>query len=417
MTVNSSGIVTGIALGTATITVVSSNGNYSASSNITVISNVTGVTLPPFLLINVGEISQIKATISPSNAINKKVRWSSSNASIAIVDSFGSITGISHGSDTIKVTTDDANKTAFCIVTVTKWTTYTANFGLADHNIWSIAIDVQDNKWFGTYNGGILEYDGNNWTTYNMNNSGLVNNLIATIAISSQGEKWFGTGGFGISVFDGTNWKNYTRANGLVSDTIRALAIDGQDNKWIGTYNGISEFDGKIWTTFNINNSGLANSKLTPSNEVYAIAIDNQGNKWFGTSNGLSKFNGTNWTTYNITNSGLINNVVLAITIDKNNNKWIGTSNGLSKFDDYNWTSYNTGNSGLVNNSILVVTIDKHGNKWFGTPYGISKFDDVNWTTYKTNNGLNIYISAIAIDNQETKWIGTNVNGILKLQD
>lgn len=59
------------------------------------------------------------ATISPSSATNKQVTWSSSNSSVASVDSNGKVTGVAEGTATITVTTVDGSKTATCEVTVT----------------------------------------------------------------------------------------------------------------------------------------------------------------------------------------------------------------------------------------------------------------------------------------------------------
>jgi hypothetical protein len=58
-------------------------------------------------------------TVIPTNAANRAVTWSSSNAAIASVSSSGAVRGISAGSATIRVTTEDGNKSAICNVTVT----------------------------------------------------------------------------------------------------------------------------------------------------------------------------------------------------------------------------------------------------------------------------------------------------------
>jgi hypothetical protein len=73
---------------------------------------------PTELTLTVGETGQITATVEPSNASNKKVNWTTSDADIASVDQNGLVTAIAEGSATITATTVDGSKTATCEVTV-----------------------------------------------------------------------------------------------------------------------------------------------------------------------------------------------------------------------------------------------------------------------------------------------------------
>ena len=57
-------------------------------------------------------------TISPSNASNQGVTWSSSNSNIARVDAAGVVTGVAAGTATITVRTNDGGRTANATVTV-----------------------------------------------------------------------------------------------------------------------------------------------------------------------------------------------------------------------------------------------------------------------------------------------------------
>ena len=80
---------------------------------------VTGVTLDKDKLELVqGKKTQLKATVLPKNATNKKVIWSSSDPSTASVDQNGNVTAKSAGNATITVTTEDGGYTDFCQVIV-----------------------------------------------------------------------------------------------------------------------------------------------------------------------------------------------------------------------------------------------------------------------------------------------------------
>ena len=67
----------------------------------------------------VGNMEPLYATITPSNALNKNVTWTSNNTSVATVSDAGVVTGVSAGTAVITVTTVDGGKTATCNVTVT----------------------------------------------------------------------------------------------------------------------------------------------------------------------------------------------------------------------------------------------------------------------------------------------------------
>ncbi|URZ16947.1 Ig-like domain-containing protein [Clostridium felsineum] len=119
-TVDNTGKVTAVNAGTATIT-TTVNGSVTASCNVTVTSpvNVTSVSLNKTTdSLNVGASDTLTANILPDTASKKDVSWTSSNTSIATVDTTGKITGISAGTATITATTADGNKTATCNVTV-----------------------------------------------------------------------------------------------------------------------------------------------------------------------------------------------------------------------------------------------------------------------------------------------------------
>jgi hypothetical protein len=81
--------------------------------------SVTGVTLDQRnITLPEGGTSTLKATVTPGNAANKNVTWSSSNETKATV-SGGVVKAVAAGTAIITVTTADGGKTATCTVTVT----------------------------------------------------------------------------------------------------------------------------------------------------------------------------------------------------------------------------------------------------------------------------------------------------------
>lgn len=81
--------------------------------------HVTGVTLNKnSMSLNSGSSETLVATVSPSNADDKSVTWSSNNTSVATVNSSGLVSAVTSGSATITVTTTDGGYTAQCSVSV-----------------------------------------------------------------------------------------------------------------------------------------------------------------------------------------------------------------------------------------------------------------------------------------------------------
>ena len=122
-TVDTKGNVTGVKPGTATITVTTTDGGKTATCEVTVTKKptpVSGVTINrTSLTLTIGGGAILVATVSPEDAANKKVVWSSSDESVATVDKNGEVTAVKKGTAKITATSEDGGKTATCDVTVT----------------------------------------------------------------------------------------------------------------------------------------------------------------------------------------------------------------------------------------------------------------------------------------------------------
>ena len=66
----------------------------------------------------VGKTKQLKATVRPAGATNKKVTWKSSNKKVARVNAKGKVTAKSPGKATITVTTKDGKYKAKAVIQV-----------------------------------------------------------------------------------------------------------------------------------------------------------------------------------------------------------------------------------------------------------------------------------------------------------
>jgi uncharacterized protein YjdB len=121
-TISQTGIVRGIATGTTKIYVKTSDGGFTDTCLVTVSSApvaVTGVSVFPKILgVVMGDSSSVTATLSPINATNTAVTWTSLNSSIANVSQKGMVYGIALGTTKVYATTADGGFTDTCVVNV-----------------------------------------------------------------------------------------------------------------------------------------------------------------------------------------------------------------------------------------------------------------------------------------------------------
>lgn len=121
--VSSNGLVTGIAAGTTYVMATASNGVASSPCLVTVTLAqipVTTVTLNnTSVTITKGSTAQLSATVSPANATNTTLIWSSSYPGIATVSSSGLVTGIAAGTTSVSATASNGVQSGNCTVTIT----------------------------------------------------------------------------------------------------------------------------------------------------------------------------------------------------------------------------------------------------------------------------------------------------------
>lgn len=126
LAVNASGVLSwsdAVPTGTYTVTATTADGNKKDTSTL-VLSEpdiaVVGIAIAPkAVTLEVGETQQLTPTITPANATNKVVIYSSKAQGIASVDEDGLVTAVTGGSAEITATSyADGSKIDICTVTV-----------------------------------------------------------------------------------------------------------------------------------------------------------------------------------------------------------------------------------------------------------------------------------------------------------
>ena len=243
------------------------------------------------LTLDTGKTSNLKATVYPSNASNKKCTWRSSNTSVATVDGNGKVTAKASGTATITVKTSNG-KTATCKVTVNLPAPQIT--GLS--NITG-GIKISWNKVDGAYgyrlyykpaSGGWKRFKDTTATSFT--DSGVVPNKTETYTI-----RCIDKNGKTVSGFNSKGWsKKYTPVAPTISKLdITTGGIKLSWNKIAGVYGyrlyyktssgGWKRFKDTTATSFT--DSGVSPNRT----ETYTIrCIDKNGNT-------ISSFNSNGW--------------------------------------------------------------------------------------------------------------------------
>ncbi len=125
-TVSASGLVTAVASGTAVISAKANDGSgveslcsITVEPKVYLVATITLSNTEATLL--EGETLQLSATVSPDNATNPSLTWTSSNAEVATVDESGVVTAVAAGEAVITVKANDGSEVqATCQITVEK---------------------------------------------------------------------------------------------------------------------------------------------------------------------------------------------------------------------------------------------------------------------------------------------------------
>lgn len=169
-----------------------------------------------------------------------------------------------------------------------------------------------------------------------------------------------------------------------------------------------------LFLFINLSAQELHVSGFTSGTEVRDIAGDEDhiwvAHNWGGITR-IDRATG-NLTHFHVANSNLPSNDVTSVVIDHDGVVWAGTRHGLARFDNGDWFVYRKNNSPLSNSHFIsALMVDENNNKWIGTAgNSLWRFNGVfDWKLFSPgNSGLpNSWVSSLALHQDGSIWIGT----------
>ncbi len=341
-------------------------------------------------------------------------------------------------------------------------------FQITEHEVKFTCATIIDNKVYaGTLEHGMVIFLLNNVSSYQFfSPDGPERNTV--FAVNAQTENlWLAFGGFasdynpytyigfdltkfGISKFSNNTWTNIPFEDLLGARALSKIIIDpaNPNTVFISSYHdGILKIENDIathlYTYSNTGTTGLE-SLIDPLNpnyksvRVYGTAFDRSGNLWMNNANinkPIKVLRANNqWNSYSVENTFTNPRDIVydELVIDRSDRKWIATYGGVLGFDDKTnmMKLINNDESGgnLPSSDVRALAIDNKNQLWIGTNRGLrilSSVDRFNSDDVLKSNPIIIleeglaqellyqqFITDIVVDGANTKWIGTADAGV-----
>ncbi|WP_291132514.1 two-component regulator propeller domain-containing protein [Flavobacterium sp. UBA7682] len=324
------------------------------------------------------------------------------------------------------------------------------------------ATIINENIYIGTSENGVIASSISAPTNFEfiMPNGPIKNNMFAINSSSSN--LWAVYGGydisynpytyigfdltkFGISKYAATGWLNIPYSDVLEAKSLSKITVNPNDETqvYISSYHsGLLKLENDVPTTLlDHTNSGLESlgTGVNTSVRINGTAFDRQGNLWVTNSkikNGLKVLRTTGqWQSYDM--DGILDNFVAnnlnKIVIDNSGTKWMATQlDGVIAFNE-NTNIFKKITDGvdlgnLPSRDVRAIAIDNRNQLWIGTNKGLRVLPSTssyNGTDQMKANPIIIleedlaqellfeqFITDIAVNGSNQKWISTADSGV-----
>ncbi|MBV4358200.1 ligand-binding sensor domain-containing protein [Pinibacter aurantiacus] len=220
-------------------------------------------------------------------------------------------------------------------------------------------------------------------------------------------------------------FKHLTVEDGLSSGSVLSVVQDHKGFIWAGTMDGLNRYDGKKIRVFK---SFYRDNFIGASIKITQLCADEYDNLWIGTNNGLYVYNipqDSFRVYYHSTTdkNSLCHNEIKALYIDRRKNLWVGTRSGINIITSKGNSAFkckaihlDTKDSSLLDVNELLESAS--GQMLAGTANGLISISQSSsssiWQITKHILPGNL-VSAIAEDQYQNIWVGTNTNGLFRI--
>ena len=260
--------------------------------------------------------------------------------------------------------------------------------------------------WIAT-NGGLVRFDGNDFTTFNRSNSPNMHyDRIIKIYEDREGVLWV-TSENGLLRLKNGEFKPYVFNKGSIRVSPRDIKEDENGILWATIFNDVYKYVEEEFI------------KVPPSNdpELVQKAKNSTSGVWLVTKKHLYKT--IDDSVVLIKNfDDIVSSELISITEfpSGSGTLFIGTmSNGIAKYENEQLTFFNNTN-GLPSNNFINFKKDRRGNLFTQVFGAMAIWNGTNFERFKPfENSGDIRFQQIIEDNEGNYWVGTAANGLFKL--
>ncbi len=371
------------------------------------------------------------------------------------IDAFNNDLWITFGDVSSTFTVGSLTRTGISRKEGQNWVGFSFEDVLEVSDITGVVIDKnrEDHVYFSSFFGGLLEFNEEDFTLYNSENSNIDKDVSIDIfpnfqpvridkvfssTIDDNGNVWilnsrttnpikrFSTNGNGLEV-DYSSVVNFEAGDRDISLNLWDIVVSDDGNVFAGSFD-------RGLIAYNIERSQIISLNEIEQNNipfvtVRAVELDLNGELWFGTNLGLRRFVNPNSIFINgessvaesiiflengIAQELLIGQLITDIEVDVNNNKWIATSEGgafyVSADGQETIFNFTEANSPLPSNEVNDIAVDDvTGSVFFATNRGLVEFKTNIVSAEEDLSSIKVFPNPVKPDTQS---LNVNIEGL-----